>query len=129
MKKKFRGRGQNPIFLPKNTNFFQKLIFFSRKIGPSGGRAPPCPPGYALAEESKMADDCQIANVQTQRANENQFRNSFIENENSSRKSKLESTSIILGYLQHIEREINFISCKRIEDRNCTTEYLSLIHI
>ena len=46
MKKKIQVR-QNPICLPKNTKFFQKLIFFFRKIGPSGGRAPP--PGYTLA--------------------------------------------------------------------------------
>ena len=42
---KISGGGQNPIFLPKNTTFFQKLIFFFlEKLVNQGGRGPPCPP-------------------------------------------------------------------------------------
>ena len=39
MNKKILGV-QNPIFLAKNTKFFQELIFFFRKIGPSGDGLP-----------------------------------------------------------------------------------------
>jgi len=48
MKKKFRGAKSH--FLPKNTNFFQKLIFLSEKsVRREGGQLPPSAPlGYAL---------------------------------------------------------------------------------
>jgi len=56
MKKKSRGGGQNPLFLPKNTNFFQKLIFFLEKsVHQGGGSCPPLPPlGYALGKNNKL---------------------------------------------------------------------------
>jgi len=42
MKKKISGV-QNPIFLPKNTKFFQKLTLFSETSVHQGGSAPLCP--------------------------------------------------------------------------------------
>jgi len=43
MKKKIQG-GAKSHFLPKNTNFFQKLIFFLEKFVNQGGARAPLPP-------------------------------------------------------------------------------------
>ena len=45
MRKKNQG-GQNPIFLPKNTKFFEKLIFYKEKSVRQGGQLPPSAPPW-----------------------------------------------------------------------------------
>jgi len=48
IEKKLAGGGANPIFLSKNTKFFQKLIFLKKNLSVRGAAAPLCPPGYAF---------------------------------------------------------------------------------